>query len=138
MLQQLALRLDHIPLGYDFVICQHAYAPASTDGPSPLFEVAFETARTVLYAGNFRKFPHVQFILAHCGGALPVLSGRSKLLGTEPWVSNPDNVTQEKIQEQLAKLYRDTAATAPTGMAPALHMVSADHSLYGADCGVPC
>ena len=118
-----------------------AYAPASMGRPSPLIEVAFETARTIvdmLYAGTFRKFPHVKFILAHCGGALPVLSGRLKLLGTEPWVPNPNNITQEEIQEQLANLYLDTAATAPTGMAPALHMVPADHLVYGADCGVPC
>ena len=118
-----------------------AYAPASMGRPSPLIEVAFETARTVvdmLYAGTFRKVPHIRFILAHCGGALPVLSGRLKLLGTEPWVPNPNNITQEEIQEQLARLYLDTAATAPTGIAPALHMVSADHLVYGADCGVPC
>ena len=67
-----------------------------------------------------------------------MLSGRLKLLGTEPWVPDPKNVTQEEIQEQLAKLCRDTSATAPTGMAPALHMVSAYHLLYAADCGVPC
>ena len=118
-----------------------AYAPASMGRPSPLIEVAFETARTVvdmLYAATFRKFPNIIFILAHCGGALPVLSGRLKLLGTEPWVPNPNNITQEEIQEQLARLYLDTAATAPTGIAPALHMVSADHLVYGADCGVPC
>ena len=118
-----------------------AYAPASMGRPSPLIEVAFETARTVvdmLYAGIFRKFPRVTFILAHCGGALPVLSGRLKLLGTEPWVPNPNKITQEEIQEQLARLYLDTAATAPTGMAAALHMVSPDHLVYGADCGVPC
>ncbi len=29
-------------------------------------------------------------------------------------------------------------ATASTGMAPALHVVSADHLVYGADCDVPC
>ena len=118
-----------------------AYAPASLGRPSPLIEVAFETARTVvdmLYAGLFRKFPKITFILAHCGGALPVLSGRLKLLGTEPWVPNPNNITQDEIQEQLASLYLDTAATAPTGMAPALHMVSPNHLVYGADCGVPC
>lgn len=118
-----------------------AYAPASMGRPSPLIEVAFETTRTVvdmLYAGTFRKFPKVTFILAHCGGALPVLSGRLKLLGTEPWVPNPNNITQKEIQEQLAKLYLDTAATAPTGIALALHMVPADHLVYGADCGVPC
>ena len=118
-----------------------AYAPASMGRPSPLIEVAFETARTVvdmLYAGVFRKFPRVTFILAHCGGALPVLSGRLKLLGTEPWVPNPNNISQGEIQEQLASLYLDTAATAPTGMAPALQMVAPDHLVYGADCGVPC
>lgn len=118
-----------------------AYAPASMGRPSPLIEVAFETTRTVvdmLYAGTFRNFPKITFILAHCGGALPVLSGRLKLLGTEPWVPNPNNITQEEIQEQLAKFYLDTAATAPTGIAPALHMVPADHLVYGADCGVPC
>lgn len=118
-----------------------AYAPASMGRPSPLIEVAFETARTVvdmLYAGTFRKFPSITFILAHSGGALPVLSGRLKLLGTEPWVPNPNRITQEEIKKQLAKLYLDTAATAPTGMAPALHMVSPNHLVYGADCGVPC
>lgn len=118
-----------------------AYAPASMGRPSPLIEVAFETARTVvdmLYAGVFRQHPRITFILAHCGGALPVLSGRLKLLGTEPWVPNPHNITKEEIQDQLASLYLDTAATAPTGIAPALHMVSADHLVYGADCGVPC
>ena len=118
-----------------------AYAPASMGRPSPLIEVAFETTRTVgdmLYAGLFRQFPNITFILAHSGGALPVLSGRLQLLGTEPWVPNPNNITQEEIKHQLAKLYLDTAATAPTGMAPALHMVPPDHLVYGADCGVPC
>lgn len=118
-----------------------AYAPASMGRPSPLIEVAFETARTVvdmLYSCTFRKFPTIKFILAHSGGALPMLSGRLQLLGTEPWVPNPNNITQEEIKEQLAKLYLDTAATAPTGMAPALHMVPPDHLVYGADCGVPC
>ncbi|MCJ1460295.1 hypothetical protein MMC28_010674 [Mycoblastus sanguinarius] len=118
-----------------------AYSPPSLGRPSPLIEVAFETARTVvdmLYAGVFRNYPKIRFILAHCGGALPVLSGRLRLLGTEPWVPNPNNITQEEIQEQLGRLYLDTAATAPTGMAPALHMVPPDHLVYGADCGVPC
>ena len=118
-----------------------AYAPASLGRLSPLIEVAFETARTVvdmLYAGIFRRYPKIRFILAHCGGALPVLSGRLKLLGTEPWVPNPCKITQREIREQLAGLYLDTAATASTGMAPALLMVPLNHLVYGADCGVPC
>ena len=118
-----------------------AYAPASLGRPSPLIEVAFETARTVvdmLYAGTFRNFPNIHFIIAHCGGALPVLSGRLKLLGTEPWVPNPNHITQEEMEQQLGRLYLDTAATAPTGLAPALMMVGTERIVYGADCGVPC
>ena len=117
-----------------------AYAPASMGRPSPLIEQVFETARTVvdmLYAGIFRRYPKIRFILAHCGGALPVLSGRLELLGTEPWVPNPNNITQDEIKQQLSRLYLDTAATAATGMAPALYMVPADHLVYGTDCGVP-
>ncbi|MCJ1432012.1 hypothetical protein MMC27_001368 [Xylographa pallens] len=118
-----------------------AYAPPSMGRPSPLIEVAFETTRTVvdmLYAGTFRKFPKINFIVAHCGGALPVLSGRLELLGAEPWVPNPKKITKEEIRRQLGKLFLDTAATAPTGLAPALLMVAPDHIVYGADCGVPC
>ena len=51
---------------------------------------------------------------------------------------NPNGITQEEIQEQLRRLYLDTAATAPTGIAPALYVVAPDHLVYGADCGVPC
>ncbi len=49
----------------------NAYAPAAMGRPAALVEVAFETARTVidmLYAGMFRNFPNVRFVLAHCGG----------------------------------------------------------------------
>lgn len=67
-----------------------------------------------------------------------MLSGRSKLLGIEPWVPNPNNITQEDIQEQPTKSYPDTATTFTTGVAPALHMVLPDHLVYGAECGVPC
>ena len=67
------------------------------DAVALIHPVAVETARTVvdmLYGGTFRKFPKITFILAHCGGALPVLSGCLKLLSTEPWVPNRNKATQ--------------------------------------------
>lgn len=88
--------------------------------------------------GILRRYPKTRFRVAHCGGAFPMLSGLLKLLGTELWVPNPNKIKQDEIREQLAGLYLYTAATAPTGMAPALRMVSPDHLVYGADCGVPC
>ena len=119
-----------------------AFAPASLGRPIPLIEVTFETARTfvdMLYAGVFRKFPNIKFVVAHCGGALPALSGRVMALGNEAWVPNPNQITRKEMQEQLSRLYLDTAAMAtPQSLAPALAMTTPDHLLYGADSGVPC
>jgi 6-methylsalicylate decarboxylase len=118
-----------------------AYGPAVMGRPVAVSEVAFETARTVidmLYAGTFRKFPNVTFVLAHCGGALPALSGRLLLLGHERWVPNPNRTTPTEFRAHLQRLYLDTAATCPTTLGAALAMTTPDHLVYGSDCGVPC
>ena len=119
-----------------------AYAPASFGRPAAILEVAFETARTVvdmLYAGVFRRHPDVRLVLAHCGAALPALSGRLLLLGTEPWVPNPHGLTAGEMRAHLAALYLDTAATGSAHtLRPALEMTTPDHIVYGSDCGVPC
>lgn len=123
----------------------HVHPNAYTEGaygkPSPLIDVAFDTARVavdMLYKGVFRRYPNIKFIFAHCGGALPVLSGRLALLGTESWVPNQEKLTRAEVEEQLGQLYVDTAATAKTGLAPAVKMVGGGRVVYGADCGVPC
>ena len=118
-----------------------AYAPGVMGRPAALMEVAFETARTVtdmLYAGTFRRCPDMTLVLAHCGGALPALSGRLLLLGNEAWVANPNRVGAAEMREHLRRLYLDTAATMPTTLGPALAMTTPDHLVYGSDCGVPC
>jgi 6-methylsalicylate decarboxylase len=120
----------------------YAYAPASLGRPAPLIEVAFDTARTVvdmLYTGWFRRFPHINLVISHCGGALPALVGRLLALGTEVWVPNPLGLTRNEIRDTLRGLYVDTAAMAtPFALYPALAMTTCDHIVYGSDCGVPC
>lgn len=119
----------------------NAYAGPTDGRPSPLIEVAFETCRVavdMLYRGVFRRYPDINFVFSHCGGTLPVLSGRLQLLGAEQWVPNPENLTSRDIKELLGGLWVDTAATASTGMQPAVKMVGKEHVVYGADCGVPC
>lgn len=119
----------------------NAYLPGQYGKPSALIDVAFDTARVatdMLYKGVFRRYPDIKFIFAHCGGALPTLSGRLSLLGTECWVPNPENITRQEMEAQLSRLYVDTAATAKTGLVPATKMVGWEHCVYGADCGVPC
>jgi predicted TIM-barrel fold metal-dependent hydrolase len=118
-----------------------AYGPPKDGRPVPLIEVAFETARVatdMIYRRLLQKFPNIEIILAHSGGVLPALSGRLALLGTEPWVPNPNSVSKEDIKEQLGRFWVDTAATAETGLGPAVKMVGRNRVLYGADCGVPC
>ena len=120
----------------------NAYGPGSFGRPSALLEVAFETTRTVvdmLYAGIFRRYPNFKLVLAHCGAALPALSGRLLLLGTQPWVPNPNHLSSDEMREQLRRLFLDTAMTGSAHtLAPALSMTSCDHVVYGSDCGVPC
>jgi predicted TIM-barrel fold metal-dependent hydrolase len=110
--------------------------------PTVLLELPFETCRAVvdlLYTGFFRRYPRLKMVLAHCGGALPGLSGRLKLLGAEEWVPNPEGLTSEDISTGLAKLYLDTAAAGlDANIAAALTMVDRDHLVYGGDSGVPC
>ncbi len=118
-----------------------AYGPGVMGRPVALMEVAFETARTfadMLYAGTFRRFPNVQFVVAHCGGALPALSGRLQLLGLESWVPNPNRLTAVEMHQHLRQLFLDTAGTCPTTLGAALVMTTYDRLVYGSDCGVPC
>jgi predicted TIM-barrel fold metal-dependent hydrolase len=118
-----------------------AYAGAEMGRPPVILDVAFETARTVtdmLYRAVFRRHPNIRFVIAHCGGALPALSGRLQLVGLERWVPNPAQLTPSELREHLSRLYLDTAATAPTALGPAIAMVGSSHLVYGSDCGVPC
>ena len=104
-------------------------------------DVAFQTAHTfadMLYAGVFRRYPDIRFVVAHCGGALPAVSGRLLLLGNERWIPNPHQVTPTEMRQHLRRLFLDTAATMPTGLGAALLMTTPDKIVYGSDCGVPC
>ncbi|WP_242904963.1 amidohydrolase family protein [Actinomadura terrae] len=117
-----------------------ARLPPVLDHPVPLYEVAFDTARTVfdmVFRKTFARYPNITFVIAHCGGAFPALTGRLELLGNESWV--PQGVTAEEVDRQTSTLYVDTAATAfPHSLLPAMATVGADHIVYGSDWGAPC
>ncbi|WP_235009642.1 amidohydrolase family protein [Mycobacterium sp. 3519A] len=118
-----------------------AYTPGAQGRPAPVLEVAFETTRTftdMLYVRLFQRFPRIRFIVAHCGAALPALSGRLRLLGLASWVPNPHGLTAEELADALRRLHLDTAATCPTSLAAAMAMTTPDKLVYGSDCGVPC
>jgi predicted TIM-barrel fold metal-dependent hydrolase len=118
------------------------YSPPMFGQPTPLYEVAFDSARTVfglLYTRTLQDHPRITFVIAHCGGAFPALAGRVGLLGAEPWVPNPERLTRAEIVEDLGRLWVDTAATATDhSLAPAIETVGAHHIVYGSDWGAPC
>lgn len=120
----------------------NAYAPAVVGLPTPLIEVAFDTGRTVvsmLYAGVFARFPNITFVIAHAGGAVPLLAGRLGLIGTQPWVPNPHGLSSTDIATTLRRLWVDTAASASDQqLAAAAATFGDDHLVYGSDWGVPC
>ena len=124
------------------VVFSHPNAYGSAWGrPAALMDVAFQTAHVfadMLYAGVFRRYPDIRFVVAHCGGALPAVSGRLLLLGNEKWIPNPNQVTASEMRDHLCRLFLDTAATMPTGLGAALLMTTPDRIVYGSDCGVPC
>ncbi|CAI6049915.1 unnamed protein product [Clonostachys chloroleuca] len=119
----------------------NAYLKGQDGRPSPLIDVAFDTARTItdmIYSRVFLDFPEIKWVFSHCAGAFPALSGRVLLLGTESWVPNHKGIKTDDIKKQISSIYVDTAASAETGMEPAVRMVGIEHVVYGADCGVPC
>jgi predicted TIM-barrel fold metal-dependent hydrolase len=124
------------------VVFAHPNAYGSAwNRPAALMDVAFQSAHVIadlLYRGVFRRHPDIQFVFTHSGGAFPAMSGRLLLLGTEPWVPNPENVTLDEMREAFGRMILDTAATMPTGLSAALAMTGPDKIVYGSDCGVPC
>jgi len=109
-----------------------------------LIEAPFDTARTIvdmLYAGIFRRYPRIEILLAHGGGALPALAGRIANFGdgARGWVANPQGITADEMRAAFAHFYYDTAlAGTAHSLDPILDVTTPDHIVYGADFGAPC
>lgn len=134
--------LNHLEATVFLHPAPYGHEALSLGRPTWMLEATFDTTRSVvdmLYAGVFRTFPHIRFILAHAGGALPAVAGRVASLGTTSGVPNPIGLTSTEVRSTLAGLYFDTGLL---GDGPCLDAVLAittpDHILYGADVGAPC
>lgn len=109
--------------------------------PPPLFEVAFDTARTavsLLWSRTLQDHQNVRVIFTHGGGALPALAGRLNLLCEADWVPH-EGVTAEEVRATLRRVYYDTAMSgSASSLAPVLTVTTPDHLVYGSDFGAPC
>jgi predicted TIM-barrel fold metal-dependent hydrolase len=103
--------------------------------PSSVCEHPFDTARNIvnaLYAGVFRRYPNLNLILAHCGGALPTLGWRiaeHTTLGRGP---HDADIDFEHASDVLSNLYYETALSgAACSLLPVLEVAGADRVLFG-------
>ncbi|MER7692491.1 amidohydrolase family protein [Streptomyces sp. NPDC097610] len=108
--------------------------------PRPMVEYIFDTARAVtdlVMAGVLTRYPNLQVIVPHCGGALPVLADRINEF-MRLFLPSENSLASDAV-EQLRGLYYDLAGTAFPRQAPALlNLVDADRVLFGSDyCWTP-
>jgi predicted TIM-barrel fold metal-dependent hydrolase len=139
-LEPLWAELDH----RGAVVFVHPTSPAcweavSLQRPRPMLEFIFDTTRTVsdlIFSGVFSRYPAIEWIFTHGGGALPLLADRIELfrkvfLGGEG--------EDEPVLEQLRRVWFDMAGTPFPRQVPALvAAVGCDRLLYGSDyCFTP-
>jgi 6-methylsalicylate decarboxylase len=102
--------------------------------PAPLGEFVFDTTRCVfslLFSGTLARCPDIRFIFCHCGGTVPMLSGRAAMTGFERMTAAK---VPKGVDYELKKLHYDVALAAyPTALAALLTLVPTSQVLLGSD-----
>jgi len=101
--------------------------------PATTMEFYFDTARTIeslLLNGTFSRFPNVQFIFSHGGGAMPVLANRIARVFPKDLASYAPN----GVLYELKRQYYDTAsASNPTSLGAIMSIVPGSQIVFGSD-----
>jgi predicted TIM-barrel fold metal-dependent hydrolase len=101
--------------------------------PASTMEFYFDTARTIeslLLNGTFSRFPNLQFIFSHRGGAMPLLANRSASLFPKDLATNAPN----GVLYELKRQYYDTAsASNPISLSAIMSLVPSSQILFGSD-----
>lgn len=101
----------------------------------PVIEYTFDTTRAIanlLFTQARKRFPNINIIFSHGGGALPFLADRLALQTTLPFQGGRD---LNESYSELQHYYYDTAVTIGNPQFAALkEFVGADRLLTGSDC----
>ena len=104
--------------------------------PAPMIEFPFDTTRTaasLLFSGALARHRHVNFILPHGGGTLPLLSMRIAALGSRP-VLGDRAVPLPQTMDAFARFFYDTALSfLPHQIAALRALAPISQVLYGSD-----
>jgi aminocarboxymuconate-semialdehyde decarboxylase len=100
----------------------------------PIVAFPFDTTLAVArmcYAGVFREFPHLRWIVAHAGGAIPWLMQRLDN-GYRDFAENREHI-DEPPSTYLKRLYYDTVTFSPHTLTMLRDTVGAEHMVMGSD-----
>jgi aminocarboxymuconate-semialdehyde decarboxylase len=93
------------------------------------FDTAVAAAH-LIFGGVLDRFPDLQFVLPHAGGALPFLSGRLQ----HGWTVRPELAHMKKGPvEYLSRFYYDTISHSDEALAYLIGTVGVDRVLLGSD-----
>ncbi|MYU54752.1 MULTISPECIES: amidohydrolase family protein [Streptomyces] len=115
------------------------YEAVSLGRPRPMLEFIFDSARAagdLVFSGMLTRFPGIEWIFTHGGGALPLLADRMELFRDPLFGEDPASPT---VPEQLSRLWFDMAGTPFPRQIPALDRAfDTGRLLYGSDyCWTP-
>jgi predicted TIM-barrel fold metal-dependent hydrolase len=103
---------------------------------APVAEWPFDTARAaidLMYSGTIARCPDVTIILAHAGGALPMVARRVEEMSVV-YAAASAPTTMEQTIEQVANFYYDLAISAHDNAMGALRGVTGvEHVLFACD-----
>ncbi len=111
----------------------------SLNRPRPMVEFLFDSARAasdLVLRGVLSRYPDIQWVFSHSGGALPVLVERIQLFGA----MLPGGLADGRpVSEQLGGLWYDIAGTPfPHAAAALVRAFGCEQVLYGSDyCWTP-
>jgi aminocarboxymuconate-semialdehyde decarboxylase len=100
----------------------------------PIVAFPFDTTLAVArmcYAGLFRVFPNIRWVIAHAGGAIPWLMERIDS-GYRDFAENRAHI-DELPSHYFKRLYYDTVTFSPHNLMLLRDLVGADHMVLGSD-----
>ena len=118
----------------------HPMIPATGSGSlrefvlGPIVAFPFDTTLAVArmcYAGMFRSYPRIRWIIAHAGGAIPWLMERLDS-GYRDFAENQAHI-DEPPSAYLKRLYYDTVTFSPHNLMMLRDLVGTDHMVMGSD-----
>ena len=102
--------------------------------PRPMVEFLFDTTRAVVnlaLTGALHRYPGIQWVVPHAGGALPVMADRVHQFALA-WAATAED--EVDVLGALRRLYYDVAGVpTPRALPALLQLVGAGQVVYGSD-----